>query len=186
MTSPEAFEIPIGTDYRGTHGLLQFIPYFDPREEHKAQICAYLINAPSYHPDWSQYVMAVTSLASIEGVAEPELKFEGATHELMVATLQPQYPQTVESILQGMRKGAPPPALTPINVAEQFKATDEEMLKLTWLLGRAVVRGNLDPEAVNGASAVRAKWYHTANDILNSLRGEGTFSKGCRSGGGSS
>jgi hypothetical protein len=172
MSEPTAFEIPIGTDYRGTHGLLQFIPYFDPRPEHKAQICAYLINAPSYHPDWSQYVLAVTSLAPMKDTEPPLLKFEGATHELMCATLQPRYSQTVESILENMRKGVPPPALTPINVAEQFKATDDEMLKLTWLLGRAVVRGKLDPEATNGADQVRAKWYHTAHDILNSLRGE--------------
>lgn len=172
MTSPEAFEIPIGTDYRGTHGLMQFLPYFDPRKEHQAMIATYLINAPHYYPKWDQYLLMVTSLAHIDGVADPYLRFPEATHELLVVVVSPDHPQTVESILKALQAGKPTPSLVPPNIVAQFKATDDEMLKMAWLLGRSVVRGKLNPETEGHEKEVRDAWTAECEKILANLRGE--------------
>lgn len=172
MSENEAFEIEAGTDHRGTHGLMQFVPYFDPRPEHKAQLCCYLINAPTYYSEWSQYMLLVASLAKIEDVADPWLKFPDATHEVLVVVVDPTKPQTVESILESLRAGKPVPTLTPPNIVEQFQATDSEIMEMAWLVGRAVVRGNLNPETVEDHIGVREQWLQACTTTLARLRGK--------------
>lgn len=164
-------EIPVRTDYIGPYGNMRFIPHKPTRPEHQAHVVAYLIDAPGWHPVWNQYQLAVVSLKEFDGVPDPILKFPGATHELLVVAINPEYQQTVSSMIQHGTDGKLP-YLTPVNIAEQFEATDEEMEKLAWLCGRAVVSGQLNPETGDGPERVRMEWLSACVKTLAHIRQE--------------
>lgn len=137
-----------------------------------ATLVAYLIDAPGFHPLWSQYVLSVVTLADVEGVPPATLKFPGATHELLVIALNPDAgPQTVESLATGAAAGRIQ-YLTPVNIAEQYEATDDEMTQLAWLACRGVVLGALNPETADAPTRIRQNWLTACVKTLAHLRGE--------------
>jgi hypothetical protein len=133
-------------------------------------VCHWIITAPSYHPLWQQYILAVVRLRDGQpGFPEPFHKFAGTTHELLVMAIQPdEGPYTAEQ-LQGMDAV---PYLTPINIAEQFIATDDEMADMAGLAAAAVVHGALCPETADAPDRVRHSWLVSLTKTLAHLRGE--------------
>jgi len=131
----------------------------------------WVITSPIWHPFWAQYQLLVVRLRQgVPGFPEPVLKFPGATHELIVAALHPEYgPWTPAKVAEA---GYVLPYLEPINIAEQFTASDEEMAMLAGLCALGVLNGNLNPETSDAPQAIREYWLTAMVRTLAHMRGE--------------
>lgn len=157
--------------HRGTHGQALRLPIPDIPEAGQS-VDHWLLTAPSYHPLWSQYVMAVVRLDDVPGFPAPKRQFDDATHELLVVALNPHAgPQTAATMAEHARTGAMP-YLTPINYADQFTATDEEMRQLASWAAWGVVNGVLNPETADAPALLREAWLTSMVKTLAHIRGE--------------
>lgn len=136
-------------------------------------VAHWLLTAPTYHPLWSQYVLACVRLQdNAPGFAPPRRKFQGATHEVLVVALDPECgPYDTDKIL-GYADAGNMPYLTPVNIAEQFIATDDEMGRLTELAAAGVVNGRLNPESADAPTRIREEWLTALTKTLAHIRGE--------------
>lgn len=132
---------------------------------------SWLITSPVWTPAWTQWVLSLVTLGDHPGLPKAKLKFDGATHELLLLAVHPDSPQTVETV-QGHCRTGDLPFLTPINVAEQFECTDDEARAVAWLAARAVVNGQLPAEPPLGYESFRATWLAACTKTLAHLRGE--------------
>lgn len=147
-----------------------------------ATVCHYLITAPSYHPMWFQYNLVVLRLKEIPGLPKAKLQFPGATHELMVAALNPEtghgiaghYPEhhTPECMSGSHIEGQDLSYLFPINIAWQVIASDEEMEVLADMAVTAVVSGKWNPETADSPDMIRQAWNAGLTRTLAHHRGE--------------
>lgn len=164
-------DIPVRTDYEGPYGKMEFIDHDTTNPLNAAGVCCYLITAPAYHPVWSQYMLGVVDLKDHDGLPDPKLHFDGATHELMVVALNPDYRQDKASMLHHAKEGTLP-FLLPVNIAHQFTASDEEMEAMAWLCGNAITEGRMDPEVGDAPELVREGWLAACVKTLAHFRGE--------------
>lgn len=166
-------------DIFGPYGSVKHVPYPNPSECKSPATRAsievgrgtWLISAPSYHPIWSQYVMSIVSLEDHPALGPAFKKFDGATHELLVLAIDPDHPQTVETVRQHCLSGKLP-YLKPVNIAEQFECTDDEIRRVCWLAAMAVVNGQLNPETSDAPSRIREGWLTSCTKTLAHIRGE--------------
>lgn len=147
----------------GAFGTAHRIPRDSYRDSHPAGLDAWIITAPHWHPVWSQYNLGVVSLADIPGAPPAKLQRPGVTHELSVVALNPEHGPYDALVL---------PAggltfLTPVNIAEQFTATDEQARRLAFLCARAVVDGVLCPETGDAPERIRAAWRSSVHQTLD-------------------
>lgn len=156
---------PHSTNETGPYGTAERVPIpADPKAA--MTLTWWLITAPAFHPLWSQYSLTVVRLDDTPGFPPPVLHFDGATHELMVAALEPQdKPYTVATVY-------PLRWLEPINIVEQFTATDDEMRELAHLAAKGVVFGALNPETADAPTRIRAQWLSSLVKTLAHIRGE--------------
>lgn len=162
---------PAVARYDGPFGHAERLDYPTDRPRNAASVASWLLTAPAAHPAWSQYSLQVVSLAPFEGLPTATLKFPGATHELMLVVIDPKAgPFTEARIRAGDWPGLP--FLVPVNVCEQFEATDDEMRSLAALCARGVVNGTLWPETADAPSRVREAWLGSMVRTLAHLRGE--------------
>jgi hypothetical protein len=82
-----------------------------------ATIKSWIVNCPTAHPVWSNYLIAVISLAEFPGVAPAEIRMPNATHEIMVIALNPDIIPTLNDEVH---------FLTPINFSGQFIIKNDE------------------------------------------------------------
>lgn len=156
-----AHEGPFG---RAEEGEIPDVPEF------AETVCHWLINAPVYHPAWSQYLLVVVRLRDgVPGFGPPKRQFEGTTHELHVVALNPDHRLTVAELADPNTRAH---YLTPINIAEQFIATDAEMQQLADLAAQAVVNGHLNPETADAPATIRRAWLTSLTKTLAHIRGE--------------
>lgn len=159
---------PSVTVHKGTWGRATLLELPD-RPDAAETVCGWLITAPVYHPLWAQYSLCVVRLRDgISGFPEPHRKFIGATHELIVFALNPD---------DGPYKPAgfydrPASWLTPINIIQQWEATDDEMAQLAWFAAWAVVAGHLNPETADAPALIREGWLNSMVKTLAHIRGE--------------
>jgi hypothetical protein len=173
-------DVDVTEPIRGPYGEVVHVPMLDESADYDPKARAalathrgtWLIDAPVYHPAWSQYVLHVISLADAPDVPPATLKFVGATHELLLVAIDPgPGRQTVETV-QGHCLTGKLPFLTPVNIAEQFECTDDEIRQVAWLCARAVVQGFLNPETGDGPARVRESWLQACVKTLAHIRGE--------------
>lgn len=159
-------------EYRGMWGgasRLKIDPENHPR--HHMTVDHWLITAPAYHLFWSQYDLYVISLADHPDYPPPHRQFPSATHELVVVALNPKEgPYTPEKLDDFAREGRGLPYLEPVNIVEQFEATDEEMRSLASLSAWGVVNGHLNPETADAPDAIRAQWGFSLRKTLAHIR----------------
>jgi len=117
----------------------------------EATLGAYLMYIPSAHLFWRHYMICVIHLRDIEGANPAVKQYPEATHELLVAALNPDYapdpndPETIHT-------------LRPLNVVVQFTVPkDEDAQEILTLAARACVDGRflVEPEGILGA---RGQW----------------------------
>jgi hypothetical protein len=134
---------------------------------------SYLCTLPSWHPLWSQYLVACVRLTDNPDFPPPKRQFSGATHEFLCVTINPE-----DGIWNGpnwIKRFAPRgdgKFLTPVNVAEQIEGTDAEADELAKLVAWSLVHGLLEPESSNGPQRIRAEWKTALVKTLAHIRGE--------------
>ena len=156
----------------GLHGTAERIALGDGPQWAET-LCSWLLTAPWAHPLWSQYDLIVVRLRDgMPGFPPPKRQFDGATHELLVIALNPEYgPFTPASLRKFADKGSLP-LLTPVNIAEQVEATDDEAAELAELAARSVVNAQLNPETGDAPDRIRMNWKASLVKTLAHIRGE--------------
>lgn len=133
----------------------------------------WLLTAPDAHPLWSQFALSCVRLVEAPGWPPPILLFPGATHELLVVALNPDDgPFDRATLTERARLGVPMPYLLPVNIVEQFTATDEEMRKPCWSAASGVALGALPPETADAPEQIREHWLGHLVRALAHIRGE--------------
>lgn len=162
--------------YTGPNGRADLVdlsdlsPDLDPRLT--LNVAWWLITSPGWSPAWDQYMLAVFALRPTPGVPDAHLQFAGATHEVLVAAIDPTDGRwDVTQAHAAVAAGKSLPWLTPINLAYQFEATDDEMRQIGELCAQAVVEGRLIPEP-RGIAGAREAWLGSIVKTLAHLRGE--------------
>lgn len=164
----------------GPYGTAAELPVKDT-PEYSETVCHWLITGTRFHPFWTQWTLVVVRLREVEGRPPIRYQFEGATHELLVIALNPEYGDKDILLPNGSpakqwsgpsaftefteRKGLP--YLTPIDVCIQFEATDDEMTELAGYACKAVVAGQLSPD-----QDFREGWKVSLVKTLAHIRGE--------------
>lgn len=140
------------------------------RAANEHTVATYLLNAPMYHPAWGQYVMSIIDLKPDPRFADATLYLPEATHELVLFAIDPEHSLDVDAVTRYCVTGDLP-ILRPVNIGQQFTATDEEMHQVGWFACRGVVTGRLFPETGDAPTAIRAMWQAACNHVLDHLRG---------------
>lgn len=145
-------------DAEGPYGKWQRIGWKPDGQYGEATIGCYVLRLPHAHPFWKHYLMIGIHLRPIEDVPEAELDFEGATHQISVMALDPNFDPS-------------PPwhYLQPGNVQFQVKSTDEEVVKLLETFANATI--NIDFPVEDGGKTLSGYWQRTALETLDHDRG---------------
>jgi hypothetical protein len=132
-------------------------------------LCWYLIEHRLGHPLWHHYVLCVVTLDDRPGVAPAKIMVPGATHELIVVALDPTGEPYLAAELA--EQGLGDRFLAPVNVVQQFTATDAEAADLAELCVVAVCDGRLWPETADAPGKVRESWRLAIIDTLDHGKG---------------
>lgn len=155
MNSPDELTGPYGTARR--------IPRAHYAAEWPATLDAWIITASCWHPFWSQYTLAVITLADVPGMPAAVVEQPDMTHQIIVMAMNPDRgPYTPDSFAEKTVQ-----YLTPGNIGEQFPATDDRAVEIAELCVRAVVDGVLNPETADSPARVRALWSQTIQRTLD-------------------
>ncbi|MFJ4631579.1 hypothetical protein [Streptomyces sp. NPDC088847] len=150
------------TEVTGEYGTAHRVPASNYAAVSPAALDSWIITAPCWHPLWTQYALALVSLAHIPDVPPAKLHRPGMTHEINVMALNPEHgPYDARTLSAGRLR-----YLTPGNVAEQFTTTDELARHLTQLCAQAVVDGRLCPETADAPERIRTYWQQAIRDTL--------------------
>lgn len=122
------------------------------------------VNATCYHPMWSWWLVQLIHLRPIEGVRPPVVRLPGATHELVICSLDPGKPMLdPDEKPTDARTYA---ILTPIDVEEQVAGLDDAAaVKVCELAVRAIVDGHMSPDQ-DYRSAWRDTLKRTAEHVV--------------------
>lgn len=125
----------------------------------------FIMYVPGAHLFWSWYYMAGVSLRNVPGAEEAHLQFEGATHELMVLSLDPERPAPRPNGPFG-EQGDLAPLSPPDHVIQTMFVNDEQFSEIVDLFAQAVVGGVLSPD-----SDWRERWRNTMTNTVDHYRG---------------
>lgn len=161
---------PAVTEHRGPYGVATKVQIDSTVRNASESLAYYLITAPAFHPFWSQYILTTIRLRQVPDLPPPVLRFDGATHELMVVAVNPEpEPWTVERLVAtGFKIGI----LSPVNILHQYEATDDEMTHLSDLCAQGIVHGILSPESGDAPTRIREQWLAMTVKTLAHIRGE--------------
>jgi hypothetical protein len=147
----------------GPYGTARRIPqanYPEPR----TTLDAWIITAPVWHPFWSQYMLAIITLADVPGMPPADKERPDVTHQLLVMTLDPTDGPYDAATVGGADTLH---FLMPGNVGEQFTAdSDDQARQLAALCVRGVVDGLLPPETADAPDTIRALWRSSIHQTL--------------------
>lgn len=135
------------------------------RAAFEATLRQYIIHAPGAHPFWSWYYMAGISLRDIPGAEPAKRHFEGATHELMVMSLDPDKEAPRPNGKFG-EHGTLAPLDPPDHVIQTMFVNDEQFGEIVDLFAKAVVNGGLSPD-----SDWRERWRQSMTYTVDHYRG---------------
>lgn len=164
----------------GPYGLAVELPIRDS-PEFSETVCYWLVTGEKFHPLWTQWLLTVARLREVEGLPPVNYQFEGATHEFLITSLNPEYGDkdiTLPSGSPGKQWSGPEafmdfavreglPYLTPIDVSIQFEGTDDEMSTMAIYACKAIVHGQLSPD-----QDFRREWKTSLVKTLAHIRGE--------------
>lgn len=140
-------------------------PHAYTNPDHHATVCSWMIHAPQAHPLWTYYTLAIVHLRQLDGQSKPPtITVPGATHEFLIASLDPNVPLPD---LDALGRGeATLSFLRPIDVIQQFTVRDDaEAHRLGDLAVRAIADGVISPD-----QDFRSAWRAAINDTAAHLR----------------
>lgn len=137
----------------------------EDRAAFEASVGEYIIHAPHAHPFWSWYYLAGITLRDIPGSPPASRQFEGATHELLVLSLDPDKPAPRPNGEFG-QQGALHPLSPPDHVIQTMFVNDEQFGEIVDLFAQAVVNGVLSPDC-----DWRERWRQTMTHTVDHYRG---------------
>lgn len=106
-----------------------------------ATVAIFVVHAPGITVAWDHWSISVIHLRPIPGVPDAAIRSEGATHEFVIAALDPGH------ILPRVNAWSDWRFLQPVDVVEQFKAsTDAVADRILELAVDAIVRGVASPD----------------------------------------
>lgn len=155
------------TPMMGSHGRADLVDTSGMEQGPHATVATWLITAPGYSPLWDQYRLTVVHLRPGPGLPEPKIAREGASHEFVLAAVDPtgKGRYTTRDYAE-----AGCPVLHPLNVVHQvIGITDEQAAELARLTARAVVEGLLLPEP-QGIVGARETWIATFDNTAEHMR----------------
>ena len=134
----------------GAFGLAKVVQTSERTGGRAALLVEYVVEAPKYHPFWSQYWFAIAHLRQIDGEPPVEFTMGGATHQIWVLALDPNHKLDIKGLIPPDNKPAridPPHILTSQNHAFQITAPDDAAAaeRLVNLVGM-VCQGQLSPD----------------------------------------
>lgn len=106
-----------------------------------AGVVAWMVEAPWAHPAWHSYAIVLISLRPIEGLPDPKIYRDGATHEMVVFALNP------DESRQATLDGGVFRQLTPCNFAGQFiEIEDGYAMQRIECAVLEIIHGQLSPD----------------------------------------
>jgi hypothetical protein len=134
------------------------------RPDSDGTVVGWLLHAPSAHPFWTYWMVAVIHLRPIDGVRPAVIRLDGATHEIMIAALDPGCP--LPNLNAVGRCEAAFTFLVPIDLVEQFIVRDDaQAAQLGDLAVSGCVEGYASPD-----QDWRAWWRGAVRQTASHLR----------------
>lgn len=148
----------------GTAAVLEFVPAPDDPADWLATVATWWLHCPGQSPGWDTYLLSVVHLRPIDGAHEAVINVAGASHEVVLAALNPALGPVPNDNDTWQR-------LTPLNVVEQVQLPDDDTAReLAALTARGVVDGTLWAEPP--LSGQREPWHTSLIKTCAHLRGE--------------
>lgn len=127
-------------------------------------VASWLLDCPGQSPAWRHYLLAVVHLRPIEGVPPAVVNVPHATHEVLLAALDPAHNPTPDDVTTFRH-------LTPLNAVEQVELPDDAAAAtLLELAAHAVLAGQLPAEP--RLAGAREPWRTAMIKTSAHLRGE--------------
>lgn len=135
--------------------------------DHQASCAAWLVNGP-FHPFWRWWQLAIVHLRPIPGVKPAHVQFPGASHEVLIASIDPTRLREpdVEKIERGKQTL---PYLQPLDLVHQvILASDAQAEELADLMIAPILAGSYSPD-----SDFRSAWKSILDRTAEHLRLDG-------------
>lgn len=135
-------------DFHGTHGRaweVTGVGRDEVRVEHTASLGIWLVEAPMANPLWSHYAATRFHLHDIPGAKPVNLRREGATHELVMGTVDPEVENTIDpSDIRTFKMLSPPDLQEQLVLPSNTRA-----LEVVRFAIQCCVDGRLSPDTEN-------------------------------------
>ena len=133
-----------------------------PDGDRHSTIAAYMLESQRFHPHWSRWLLSVIHLRPVPGIRDAVIRLPGATHEIMIASLDPDSYDEHATF--------PPPTgfrmLSPLDVAEQFIVpADQYAVRLLRIGVEACCIGIASPDSDH-----RHAWHMSIHQAAASYR----------------
>jgi len=139
-----------------------WLSYAPPtRPEQEATVRAYIVHAPQGNQFWPWYLIASIHLREIEGTESPHKRFPEASHEFMIAAVNPDdYGKLHPGGLSEVS------FLTPIDLVHQVgDLDDDQAAKICDSIVRAIVVGGDSPD-----QDFRSYWIRSIDSTAHHFR----------------
>lgn len=114
------------------------------RPDHDATLGGFLVHVPGAHICWDHWMVSAVHLRPIPGVTPAHKRFDAATHEFVIAALDPTSPLPASLVVDRDWHLA---LLKPIDVIEQFVAVNDAVADcILELAVRTLVDGLASPD----------------------------------------
>lgn len=135
-------------DLQGVVGRAWIIPLSAVKTtaDHEATLECYLLDVPGVHAFWHRWALYVIHLREVPGQTKPaHITLPGATHELMILSIDPDWSPDFAKRALGFEGGIP--FLSPPDVVQQFIVRDDaDARQLAGLCVRCIVDGMASPD----------------------------------------
>ena len=124
-----------------------------PAADAPACIEAWILDAPGWSPAWRHFMVAVITLADMDGIGRATKRWPGATHEITVQAMDSEkLPLPTDQSTWS--------CLSPVNVVWQFVATDQDAGMACRALTALALEGGLclETQGITGAHDQWAQW----------------------------
>lgn len=142
------------------HGRAWKVTHAGTRPEQAATLRAYIVHAPHGNPLWPWYSIAVYHLREIAGTPAPKLHFKEATHEFLIAAIDPN---TYEGVHPD--RASTFGHLQPLDLVHQESLSDEHAAKILDLVVRHIIEGGASPD-----QDFREWWKRTIAETADHFR----------------